>query len=320
MWEVPETTFLVAARSRYVTISRPAVARLADEISSGSIEIPPWDSEHHYFDGTAATVSYLTVLDTVNFCFWPPPGKPRWGVVLNQSFLSGYVGMASALRRAMEHGVPLTSAQYLADMNAVEFARILGGKGFLQLMEERAAALRGLGQLLLKEYEGKAHLLIEEASGSALFLVRTLAEKLPSFRDKAAYQGRTVWFLKRAQILAADLYAAFQGRAWGAFTDMDQVTAFADYKVPQVLRQLGVLRYAPSLASLIDGMEPIPAGSEMEVELRASTIAAVERLRGMLKQRGKSFLSPELDWMLWSMGQNDDFRKRPYHRTLTIFY
>ena len=320
MWEVPETSLSVAAESRHVTVYEPAVAKLAEEISSGNVGIPPWDSDHHYFDGTPATVSYLTVLDTVNFCFWPPPGERRWGILLDDSFLSGYVGMAYALRRAMEKGVPLTSAEYLAGIKTSEFARIIDGSGTLQLIENRSAALRELGFLLLKEYEGEARLMIEQASESAVGLARNLAKKLVSFRDKALYRGRPVWFLKRAQILAADLYGAFQGRAWGAFTDMDQITAFADYKVPQVLRQHGILRYAPSLASLVDGMMPIPAGSVMEVELRAATIAAVERLREILAQSGKSFLSPELDWMLWSMGQRDDFRKKPYHRTLTIFY
>jgi hypothetical protein len=320
MWEVPETSLRVAAESRHVTICEPAAARLAGDISSGSLEIPPWDSDHHYFDDTAATVSYLTVLDTVNFCFWPPPGERRWGIVLNHSFLSGYVGMASALRRAMEAGVPLASARYLAAMNAVEFARVIGGRGTLQLMEERAAGLRELGRLLLEDYEGQAHRMIEQAAGSAVSLARTLAEKLPSFRDLARYRGHTVWFLKRAQILAADLYGAFKGRSWGSFTDIDQLTAFADYKLPQVLRHLGVLKYAPPLASLVDAMKPIPAGGEMEVELRAATIAAVETLRETLARGGKSFVSPELDWMLWTLGQHDDFRKKPYHRTRTIFY
>jgi hypothetical protein len=320
MWEVLKTSLRVAAESRHVIIDQAAIALLAGEISSGRVGIPPWDNEHHYFDGTAATVSYWTVLDTVNFCFWPPPGERRWGIPLGDSFLCGYVGMASALKRAMENGVPLASAQYLADMNTAEFARILRGTGSLQLMEERAAALRELGMLLLEQYEGKANRMIEEASGSAVALARNLAQKLTSFRDKTVYRGRTVWFLKRAQILAADLYGAFEARAWGAFTDIDQITAFADYKLPQVLRQLGALRYGPVLASLVDAMKPVPAGSEMEVEVRSATIAAIERLREILRQKGKTFLSPELDWMVWSMGQSDKYRKKPYHRTLTIFY
>jgi hypothetical protein len=320
MWEVPETTLRAASASRHVFIDIEAVDRLAAEISADSASIPAWDAAHHYFDGTEATVAYFMVLDTVNFCFWPPPRKSRWAVKVKNSYLSGYVAMASALKRAMERGVPLNCAAYLARLNAAEFTRILGGRGSLQLIDERAAALRDLGILLLKNYQGKAHLLVEEARGSAVALARLLAVKLRSFRDSASYEGQTVWFLKRAQILAADLYGAFSGQSWGSFTDIDRITAFADYKLPQVLRQLGIIRYSQALASHIDRLVPIPAGNEMEVELRAATIASVEKLREALEQRGKSFRSHELDWMLWSMGQNDSFRKKPYHRTLTVFY
>ena len=39
-----------------------------------------------------------------------------------------------------------------------------------------------------------------------------------------------------------------QGRGLGAFHDIDRLTMFADYRVPVVLRQLGILEYSPELA------------------------------------------------------------------------
>ena len=36
--------------------------------------------------------------------------------------------------------------------------------------------------------------------------------------------------LKRAQILVADLWACFEGQGLGAFTDIDTITMFADYR------------------------------------------------------------------------------------------
>jgi hypothetical protein len=41
---------------------------------------------------------------------------------------------------------------------------------------------------------------------------------------------------KRAQILVADLWAAFRGQSYGTFADIDSITMFADYRVPQVNR------------------------------------------------------------------------------------
>ena len=40
-----------------------------------------------------------------------------------------------------------------------------------------------------------------------------------------------------------------QGEGLGAFRDIGALTMFADYRVPVVLRQMGLLRYSPSLAA-----------------------------------------------------------------------
>ena len=53
-----------------------------------------------------------------------------------------------------------------------------------------------------------------------------------NFQDHAIYKGRQVYFYKRAQILIADLYGAFMGKSYGAFSDIDQLTMFPDYRVP----------------------------------------------------------------------------------------
>lgn len=68
------------------------------------------------------------------------------------------------------------------------------------------------------------------ARGSAVALVELLASHFPGFRDHGVYRGRQVFFYKRAQIFAADVYGAFEGRGLGAFTDADKLTCFADYR------------------------------------------------------------------------------------------
>ncbi len=59
---------------------------------------------------------------------------------------------------------------------------------------------------------------------------------------------------------------------------MQRLTAFADYKLPQVLRELGIISYDRRLASRIDAMESLRAGCEEEVEIRAMTVWAAEQL------------------------------------------
>ena len=69
--------------------------------------------------------------------------------------------------------------------------------------------------------------LVERAESSAGKLVNLLAKHIPSLRDECRFEGRTVRFLKRAQILVADLWAAFGGTGWGEFHDIDHLTMFA---------------------------------------------------------------------------------------------
>ena len=87
---------------------------------------------------------------------------------------------------------------------------------------------------------------------------------------------------KRAQIFAADLWGAFQGQGYGEFNDIGSITIMADYIVPAVLRQIGVLKYSSILANKIDAENEIGPGSEEEVELRACSIHAVEKMRELI--------------------------------------
>jgi hypothetical protein len=265
-------------------------------------------------------VSYLLVLDAINFCFWPRKGKPRWEIPCKSGWLSGYYGLAVALKTALESGIPLADAEYLASLTMEQFKRILGGRGEIQLVPERLQNLRALGKLLLGEYDGHASHLLQEAGGSAVSLTRILGEKLESFRDIADYRGKKVYFYKRAQLFAADLHGAFGGKEWGNFRDMEELTAFADYKLPQVLRHAGVLAYEADLASRVDRMIHLDPGSPDEVEIRANTLWAVELIKQELKRQGKILKAFEIDWLLWNLGQSDQFRVKPYHRTVTIFY
>jgi hypothetical protein len=244
----------------------------------------------------------------------------KWEIEYGSRRLSGYYALAASIKQAVESGVPITRADYLAELSIGKLRKILGGQGRLQLLEDRVQILNELGQLLLREYDGKAHRLVEASGMSAVALARLLAERLSSFRDVAEYMDHEVFFYKRAQIFAGDLYGAFDGKGWGSFTDMGKLTAFADYKLPQVLRHLGILSYTKALAQAVDQKIPLEAGGPEEVEIRASTIWAVELIRRELGRMGTELMAFEIDWILWNMGQAKEFKVRPYHRTVTIFY
>ncbi len=320
MFEVLETVKNVAEKSRHVRINHKALKNFSQELAERYTPISPWDAEHHFQGTEEETIAYLLVMDTVNFCFWPPPGQKKWEITYRGNKYSGYYGLSVSLKKALESKVPLAEASFLASLTMEQLKDMLAGTGVLQLMEERLRNLQELGRVLLDKYNGRGSGLVAVAGGSAIKLVRMLAAGLSSFRDQATYQGQKVFFYKRAQLFAADLHGALDGKGLGSFSDTEELTAFADYKLPQVLRHLGVMNYLSSLAERIDRLAYLDPEGEEEVEIRANTIWAVERIRQELERLGKKLMAYEIDWLLWNMGQDDEFRAKPYHRTVTTFY
>jgi hypothetical protein len=311
----------VVEQSKYVHIDTKAISNLlADHAHLTISPLTPGPAPYHFFDSTSATAEWLFLLDTVNHCFWPDPDSPRWTVHYNNEALSGYWALAASLKRAMEEGFPIHRATTLAGLDSQTLAHIFRGRGKIPLFEERLENLRQAGRVLLHRFKGSFIHVLEEAGGSATKLVDLLAKEFPSFNDTATYGGTQVYFYKRAQLLAHDLRCTFSGQSWGTFFDVEHLTGFADYKLPQVLRHLAILHYEPKLADLIQNLVHIPAGSPEEVEIRAATIWAVELLRQELTNQGLRVNSPQLDNWLWYLGQEDAYRVLPYHRTRTIFY
>ena len=289
---------------------------------------PVWYDRFHFHDGTERTVNWLLVLDALNFCFWAGKNKPRWRVEYKGEILDGYWAEAASLTRAVEEGIALWDAEYLSTMSREDLAHIFrstkeanGSDGeIIPLFDARLTHVHEVGRVLVERYAGRFSHAIEKVKGNAPSLVLLLAQEFPSFRDIAIYHTRDTRFLKRAQICVADLYGAFGGKRWGSFTDLDKLTIFADYKLPQVLRHYVVLEYAPELAQRIDNQELLQSGGEEEVELRAATIWACELLRReMSRASGYAITAIEVDQLLWYLGQNSA-EMRPYHRTRTIYY
>ncbi len=190
----------------------------------------------------------------------------------------------------------------------------------IPLFDERLANVHEVGRVLLERYDGQFTRAIEHAGRSAIKLTLLLAQDFSSFRDVAVYRGHEVRFFKRAQICVADLYGAFRSKRWGTFTDLEKLTIFADYKLPQVLRHNSVLEYDPGFAERVDNQELLEAGGEEEVELRAATVWVCELLRReMSRLFGRTVTAVEVDLLLWYLGQNSS-NMLPYHRTRTIYY
>ena len=213
--------------------------------------------------------------------------------------------------------------------------------------EERTRLLIEMASGLVSFHKGSATEFISKANKSADKLVNLIIQNFSGFRDTAidGHNGRWIGFYKRAQILVADLWAALGNSdnlrsptgtedmrclAWDhcCFLDIGTITTFADYRVPQLLRNLGVLEYSTSLAKKVDNGQILTASCPDELYIRAGTIVAVDELVKAVRSKlnntdlAENCNAVKIDWYLWNIGEKMDRvgLLGKHHLVRTIYY
>eukprot|EP01087_Luapelamoeba_hula_P010305 TRINITY_DN2724_c1_g1_i1.p1 TRINITY_DN2724_c1_g1~~TRINITY_DN2724_c1_g1_i1.p1 ORF type:complete len:383 (+),score=75.53 TRINITY_DN2724_c1_g1_i1:31-1149(+) len=217
------------------------------------------------------------------------------------------------------------------------------GKHILKALNETGQILlshncpEGLGQWIMRQVTPQSG---GEPVTAAEFVAKLVAT-FPAFRDKSQYEGREVYVLKKAQLLAADLYRLLSDKEPKfKFTDIGSLTVFSDNVLPAVLRKYGILELSASLAEHIDAKKDLPAGRQ-EIELRCVAIAACQDIIDALNNNNNkthttdsspsstssaSSSSSEplsqmmLDYFLWAQGKADGFRTVERHYTKDTYY
>lgn len=313
--DVRESTknVLEGAKTKHVEID---FARMKEEVESNpdiyTVDHLPseWSQDYHFSDGTDDTAQYILVLDALNFCFWPLPEYE-------------YNHLASSLKKAFEEDRSRFSAAHLQKVTGEELTSWLQVEKdqVIPLVDERARLLREIGRSLEVEFEGRAANLVRAAKNSAAALVALVTAHFPGFRDHTVHNGKQVFLYKRAQIFVGDLWGAYEGKGLGFFEDIDRLTCFADYRIPQLLMATGIFKYTEELKAKILNKEELMPGSDEEVQIRAATVQAVEAMRVEIERvSGKKTHAVQVDWLLWERGEEILASLPPHHRVLTIFY
>jgi len=263
-------------------------------------------------------LNFLFLLNSLSFSYW---GGPKWSVEYKGQKYDGVRGMIAALGKAKDAGIiNLDSADY-SSIGEDELKEIFAGNVEIPMFQERLKILRENSNILKEKFGGRVENVIEKANGDALKLLEIITDNFPSFRDTSKYKGREILFYKRAQLLVHDIYQVFGGKSFGKLENIGKLTACADYKVPQILRKVGVLFFGKDLQKKIDDGIEISHDSAEEVEIRASTIWAVELIKKEINKDSKQpATSMQINDMLWLSTQEKFSFDRPYHLTRTTDY
>ncbi|GMI04904.1 hypothetical protein TrRE_jg5087, partial [Triparma retinervis] len=287
----------IMSNAKHVTLDVPKLLQIPSQSKGGpSVSETDWNEGGlHFLSPTSPenTALYVLVLDSMNFCFWP-----------SKSSSLQYHHLATAFKTLAEASESKGSAGFRfspARLSAIDEAfftsevhPLLPPSVTVPSIPERVHLLRELGDGLLHRHSGSATSMLSSAGRSADRLVDIITRDFPAFRDEAVdLDGRRRCFYKRAQIATADLWSALGRKGDADFEDIGLLTTFADYRVPQVLRHYGGLKYSKELAKIVDGKTVLPAGCRMEMEIRAATIVAVDE---MAREGGVTAV--EMDWHL----------------------
>ncbi|KAH9022335.1 hypothetical protein EDB85DRAFT_376397 [Lactarius pseudohatsudake] len=324
----------------------------------------PYDPAH---PGTRATLDWIFLISSLNFSFWSQydgtdccygvEWRKGWGSD-HRVVHTGYWSLVAALDRALEEGIPITDPTFYASEercpdSLIEHVFRAAPQAIegIPLLRERIAIMREVGAILCAGFGGSFQGFIEafqrrhNYDASGLQLAQMVTDTFPSFRDEHRFEGRRIFFWKRAQILTAETWAAFSPAPAGGAEQhvphplfprgIAQLTMFADYRVPQILHHLRLLTYAPALVHTLRARELLVSGvSREEVAIRAASIVAVERVAAALRTDGGSggaVSSVLIDFFLWDLAKRiEEGEDRiegvktqpmlPAHRTRSIWY
>jgi hypothetical protein len=243
-------------------------------------------------------------LGAINHMFWEQEGNTpddapfqryeHQGAVgalaMTQAFEQAWADPNSPIRRARDQGIALD----LADITAV-FGNIPAPESRRDILNQILLSPR------LPELAGVAHRLGRAHDPLGVEFAARLADQFPlGYGDEV---------LKKAQLTTSGLWR--MARQEGSSSPCD-VTAFADYQIPNVLRAMGLLSYEPSLAESIDQGALIPANGPQERAIRAAAVLAVDKLAA---QQGVAVA--DVDYWLWLQRK---VPTTPFHRTRTTLY
>lgn len=334
-----EASKFIASRSKDVKILTDGIRHTAQKIfgllknKEAVLDVDRWKlNELNPVTEDDNAVEWVFVTDLLNFSFWCEPNH-KYMVRCNGKEWTGYWSLCAALNRAIDAKVPITNPTFYGNISRDELDHLFRSDSSypMPLLDERLSSLHMAAKVLLEKYDGRFVNVIKSCNRSAKALVKRVVEDFPTFRDETEYDGQKVAIYKRAQILVADIWACCGGRGLGAFDDIECLTAFADYRIPQVLGWFGVLEYSEPLLELLQSDHLFNYGDRLEVEIRGCTLWAIEllvqKLRDMIREDKDlpddlPMNAIILDHFLWDFRREHDNEtdKVPFHKVRCIYY
>lgn len=251
-------------------------------------------------------VHFLIILGSINYSFW---GEPKWTIKTDKGPIDGAFAQIYVLMKLRTQKGHLN----FENITFEEFKKAYQGNVEIPFLKKRYETVKQISQIINSKMNGNFYRFIKDIKTDQE-LLEIITTYFPSFEDKRTYHNKTIYFYKLAQLATSDILQIREQQE-KIKTDYSNLVGCADYKIPQVLRDLGILIYDQELSSIVDQKQSIEENSIYEIEIRASMIVAINKIKQKTNRK-----AIEINDLIWSFGQNKNKNWRPYHLTRTTSY
>lgn len=238
-------------------------------------------------------------------------GEPKWTIDRNIGKLDGSIALLYVLLQYVKE----SKSTDFSSMSKKEFLKILKGNIKIPLFEERFKIIKEVSAIVNDKMQGNFYQYIKDIT-SDIELFETIIANFPSFKDERLYNKQTIYFYKLAQLLTSDILHIREQKE-KIKVNYTHLVGCADYKIPQILRQFGILNYDNNLAKIVDNHSEISINSIYEVEIRANMITVINMINKKLNYK---YCRIDINDFIYMQKNNKNFKMKPYHLTRCTNY
>lgn len=296
----------VCEHSKSVRINYDRIDEMIDQINKSKVNYWLDSNPYNLMDmRTSDIIDFLLIYHTIgDYCFW---GEPKWEIQTDLGKMDGSFAIMYLVLNRFKWN-------HKFEMTFDEFKELLKGNVEIPLLEDRYKNLEIMNEFIQSAGKSFYELIKEYTIDSDL--LEYIVNHFDYFKDISNYEGKKVFFYKRAQLLTSDILHVRRHKE-KIEVDYSHLIGCADYKIPQVMRCYGMLEFSDSLINKIDNKIELEEESLEEIEIRANTLKIINYIYEKLNHK---YSRMDINDFIWLLGQDKSKMTKPYHRTLTKHY
>ena len=299
--KIKNSTKYVIENSKYVSINYSKLDKFIKNIDCTNLKNWLLYNPYNLLElNIEKIINFLLFFEAIDYSFW---GEPKWQVETKEGLKDG----SDALLYVMLNYVKDKKEVDFSNLTIEDFKQILKGNIEILLLEERYNTLIEISKIVKEKMNDNFYNYIKDITNdNELFSL--IISNFPSFKDERVYKGKKVYFYKLAQLLTSDILH-IREKLEGIKVSYSNLIGCADYKIPQTLRALEIIRYNDELSKIIDSKKEIEVNSLYEIEIRASQIVVLEYIKNKLK----NIDSIDINDFLFLYSKQIKAKAKPYH-------